>query len=93
MNNSVFGKTVENVRNQGDIRLVTNKKRIKLVQESNCHTTKWFSECLIVVEMNKMKVIIQNPISQGLSKLDLSKTLCMNFGMDADSFIINIEED
>ena len=37
---------MENVRNQGDMRLVTtNKKRIKFVPESNYHTTKLFSEC------------------------------------------------
>ena len=41
MNNSVFGKTMENVRNHRDIKLVTtNKKRNKLVSEPNYHTTK-----------------------------------------------------
>ena len=44
MNNSVFGKTVENVRNHGDIKLVTtNEYRNKLVSEPNYHTTKHFS--------------------------------------------------
>ena len=41
INNSVFGKTMENVRNHRDIKLVaTNKKRIKVVSEPNYHTTK-----------------------------------------------------
>ena len=45
MNNSVFGKTMENVRNHRDIKLVTtDEKRNKLVSEPNHHTTKYFSE-------------------------------------------------
>ena len=41
MNNSVFGKTMENVRNHRDIKLVTtNKQRNKFVSEPNYHTTK-----------------------------------------------------
>ena len=39
MNNSVFGKTMENVRNHRDIKLVTTEeRRIKLVSEPNYHT-------------------------------------------------------
>ena len=54
MNNAVFGKTMENVRKHGDIRLVsTNAKRNKLVSEPNYHTTKWFSENLLVIEIKK----------------------------------------
>ena len=41
MNNSVFGKTVENVGKHRDIKLVTrNKRRNQLVSEPNYHTTK-----------------------------------------------------
>ena len=43
MNNSVFGKTMENVRKHRDIKLVTTEeKRIKFVSEPNSHTTKHF---------------------------------------------------
>ena len=56
MNNSVFRKTMENVRKHRDIKLVTtDEKRNKLVSEPNYHTTKRFSENLLVIEMKKNK--------------------------------------
>ena len=56
MNNSVFGKTMENVRKHRDIKLVTtDEKRNKLVSEPNYHTTKHFSENLLAVEMKRQK--------------------------------------
>ena len=58
MNNSVFGKTMENVRKHGDIKLVTtDKRRSQLVPEPNYHTAKWFSKCLLANknEENKSK--------------------------------------
>ena len=56
MNNSVFGKTMENVRKHRDIKLVTtDKRRNQLVSEPNYHTTKWFSESLLAIEMKKNK--------------------------------------
>ena len=54
MNDSVFGKTMEEVRNHRYIKLViTDEKRIKLVSEPNCHKTKRFSENLLAIEMKK----------------------------------------
>ena len=45
MNNSVFGKTMEKVRNHRDIILVTSEKRRKrLVSEPNYHSHKTFSD-------------------------------------------------
>ena len=51
-NNSVFEKTMENVRKHRDIKLVTTEeKRSKLVSEPNYHTTKYFSENLLAIEI------------------------------------------
>ena len=56
MNISVFGKTMENVRKHRDIKLVTTgKRRNQLASEPNYHTTKYFSENLIAIEMKKNK--------------------------------------
>ena len=54
MNNSVFGKTMQNVRKHRDIKLITTgEKRNKLVSEPNYHKTKHFSENLLAIEMKK----------------------------------------
>ena len=54
MNNSVFGKTMKNVRKSRDIKLVTtDKRKIQLVSEPNYHTTKWFSENLLAIEIKR----------------------------------------
>ena len=75
MNNSVFGKTMENVRKHRDIKLVTiDERRNKLVAEPNYHTTKQFSENLLAIEMKKTKVKINKPVYLGMSILDISKT-------------------
>ena len=56
MNNSVFGKTMENVRKHRDIKLETiDKRRNQLVSERNYHEIKCFSENLVAIEMKKTK--------------------------------------
>ena len=57
MNNELFSKTMENVRKHRGVRLVnTSAKRNKLVSEPNYHTTKWFSENLLAIEMKKKNI-------------------------------------
>ena len=76
MNNAAFGKTMENIRKPRDIKLVTtDKKRSKLVSEPNYHTMNYISEDLSIIEMNKTKVKMNNPIYLRLSILDVSKIL------------------
>ena len=56
MNNSVFGNTMENVRNHRDIKLVTtDKRRKRLVSEPNYHLHKRFPDHLMAIEMKKNK--------------------------------------
>ena len=73
MNNTAFGKTMENVRKHRNIKLVTtNKKRNKLVSEPNYHTMNYISNDLSIIEMKKTKIKMNNPIYLGLSILDIS---------------------
>ena len=83
MNNTVFGKTMENVRKHRDIKLVTtDKRRNQLASEPNYHTTKNFSENLMAIEMKKKKVKINKLIYLSMSILDISKTLICEFWYD-----------
>ena len=80
MNNSVFGKTMESVRKHRYIKLVTtDKRRNQLVSKPNYHTTKWFSENLLAIEMKKTKVRMNKPVYLGLTILQISKTLMYEF--------------
>ena len=83
INNSVFEKTMENIRKHRDIKLVTkDKKRSKLVSEPNYHTINLISEDLLIIEMKKTKVKMNKPIYLGLSILEISKTLMYEFWYD-----------
>ena len=80
MNNSVFGKTMENVRNHRDIKIVTaNKQRNRLASEPNYHTTKYISKDLLIMEMKKVEVKMNKPVYLGQAILDISKTLMYEF--------------
>ena len=83
MINSVFGKTMENVRKHRDIKLVTTEEqRSKLVSEPNYHTTKHFTENLLGIEMKKTKVAMNKPLYSGMTILDISKILMYSFWYD-----------
>ena len=83
MNNSVFGKTMENVRNHRDIKLVISEKRRKrLVSEPNYLSCKKFSDHLMAIEMKKTRVKMNKPLYLGMSILDISKTLMYKFWYD-----------
>ena len=54
MNNTVFGKTMENVRRNRDIKLVTTERRTYyMVSKPNYHTTNFFTENLLAIGRKK----------------------------------------
>jgi len=80
MNNSVFGKTMENIRNRVDVQLVKNEEQAqKLVNKPNFESFKIFSENLIACHMKKTKLRFDKPIYVGMTILELSKTLMYDF--------------
>ena len=71
MNNSVFGKTLENIRNRVDIRLISSDKIAqKLAAKPNYDHCTIFDENLIAVHMKKTKLYFNNPVCLGMSILD-----------------------
>ena len=83
LNNAVYGKTMENLRNHRDIKLVTtNARRRQLVSQPNYHTCKRFSENLIAIKLRKTKVYMNKPVYIGQAVLDISKTLMHIFFYD-----------
>ena len=80
MNNAVFGKPIENVRKRRHIKLVTaGRRKNYLVSEPNYHTTKFFTEHLLAIEMEKTEIGFR---TLGLSILQLSKILMYEFWYD-----------
>ena len=109
MNNAVFGKTMEYVKKHRDSKLVTTEtKRNYLGSESNHHTTKFFTEHLLVIEMKKTEILVNKAVYLGFSILELSKILIYQFCydyvkskygkkaklcyMDTDLFIVYIKQ-
>ena len=76
MNNSIFGKTIENVRKHRDIKLVTtDKRRNQLASEPKYYTRKWFSENLLAIETKKTKVKVNKQVYLRFPILEISETL------------------
>ena len=83
MNNVVFGKTMENVRNYRNTKLVIKERRRSyLVSQPNYQTIKFFTENFLAIEMRKTQMLINKPVYLCLSILDLSKTKMYKFWHD-----------
>ena len=83
MNNSVFGKTMENIRKHRNIQLVTNREAyLKAVMKPNFNSGVLFGENLMGCEMGKIKVIMNKPVYLGQVILDLSKIDMYEFHYD-----------
>ena len=80
MNNSVFGKTMENLRKRVNVRLVTNEKKLdKLTSKPTYVSSKIFNENLMAVHKVKETLTLNRPAYVGMCILDLSKMLMYDF--------------
>ena len=80
MNNSVFGKTCENLKNRINVELVNNPIRMKkLCAKPSYKSFKIFNENLTAVHMAKPTLVLNRPIYVGFVVLDVSKLLMYDF--------------
>ena len=80
MNNSVFGKTMENIRNRKDIKLITNRDMLrKYTAKPNFQGFNIFCENLIAIHMKKTSLTFNKPVYLGMCILDLSKIIMYEF--------------
>ena len=80
MNNSVFGKTIENVRKRVDVKLVTSQKQAeKYINRPNYTGRTTFSDNLVAIHMGKTSIYMNKPIYLGMCILGISKTLMYDF--------------
>ena len=80
MNNSVFGKTMENMRKRVHVELVNTPKRLrKLCAKPNFQSFKIFNEDLVAVNLKKVNIVLNRPIYAGFCILDISKTFMYAF--------------
>ena len=110
MSNAVFGKPLKSVRKPRDIKVVTTERRRNyLVSEPNYHTTKFFTENVLAIEMKNTEILMHTPACLGLSIQELNKILMHEFWydylkskydektklcyIDTDSFIVYIKKD
>lgn len=90
LNNSIFGKTLEDTERRVDVKLVStwhdNRNKTKkyysakqLIARPNFHSRAIFDENLIAIQLKREKVILNKPIYIGFSVLELSKSHMYNF--------------
>ena len=80
MNDSVFGKTIENIRKRQNVILVDDRsKAAKLTSQPNFDRVTIFDRKLVAVHMKKTEVYFNKPVYVGQAILDLSKTLMFDF--------------
>ena len=84
MNNTVFGKSMENVLNRSKIKLINNdaEKLLKLIKQPNFQNAYLISNRLALVESNPIKTVFNKPIYFGACILETSKLQMYQFWYD-----------
>ena len=79
MNNSVYGKTMENLRKCVDVRLVTTASQLKKIVNRSTNVNSKINKNLVAVHKIKETLVLDQPAYVGMYILDLSKRLMYDF--------------
>ena len=82
MNNSVFGKTMENLRKRVDVKLLRageDDRLRRLIVSPSYASANIFDDDLAAIQMHKSRLVLNRPVYVGMSVLDLSKHLMYDF--------------
>lgn len=83
MVNTIFGKTMENVRGRVDIRLKSKWEgrygARKLIVQPNFKRWTIFNKDFVAIHMNHTSILMNKPISIGMAILDISKELMYDY--------------
>ena len=83
MSNAVYGKTMENLRNKIDVKLVSNKKYyLKWTSKPSYMSHKVFGNNLVTIRKKKLTLTLSQPACTGMCILELSKVLMHEFHYD-----------
>ncbi|CAC5411840.1 unnamed protein product [Mytilus coruscus] len=107
MNNSFYGKTLEDIRGRSEIKLLTDREEVKkYIKKPNFKDSTIFNDNFVAIENNVTSVKFNKPIYLGQAILDYSKQLMYDFyynvvnklwkkneliASDTDSIFLNIK--
>ena len=90
MINSVYGKSMENLRKKINVRSVNNRKDfLKYTSKATCVTHKLFNKNFAAIHEIKQVLVLNKPIYVGFTVLDLSKWLMYDFHYNLIILMLN----
>ena len=79
LHNSIFEKTMGNIRKRVNLQLPNEKKSLKSVAKPNFEKVTIFNKDIVAVHMKRTKLVYNKPVYLGMCILDISKTLMYDF--------------
>ena len=81
--NATFGKTMENVRNRVNVRLIADPDKLtKAVSKPSFRHSEIINQDLVMVKVARGKIMLNKPIAVGFTILELSKLIMYQFYYD-----------